>query len=103
MHCGVNAAGVGRLAGIAEVAGGVPSGEIFFGVQAANGVTGDGGEFFLALGALFESGAEGVFFSSPQFRGGFYGTARLFRIGRITHEKALPGSQDKRLDMQTPP
>ena len=39
MHGGVNAAGVGRLAGIAEVAGRVPSDEVFFGVQAADRVT----------------------------------------------------------------
>jgi len=36
MHRGVNTAGVGRLTGIAEVAVRIPSGEIFFRVQAAN-------------------------------------------------------------------
>ncbi len=62
MHGGVNAAGVGRLTGEAEVAGGVPVFEVGRGVEAANGVAGDGRELGLALGAFVESGLEGGLF-----------------------------------------
>ncbi len=69
MHGGVNAAGVGRLTGEAEVAGGVPAFEIGRGVEAANGVAGDGRELGLALGAFVESGLEGGLF--PLVEAGF--------------------------------
>jgi hypothetical protein len=81
MHGGVNAARVRWLAGIAEGARGVPSGEVFFRIEATNRVAGDGGEFFLALGAFFEGRAKSIFFPGLQLRGDFYGTARFLRIG----------------------
>ncbi len=50
VHGGIDAAGVGEFAGIAESNFGVPTGEIFFGVETIDGQAGEGGEFFLALG-----------------------------------------------------
>ena len=62
MHGGVDSARVGRLARQAKIAIGVPIGQIGFGVQAANGVAGNSGESFLALGAFFQRGFKrGVF------------------------------------------
>jgi hypothetical protein len=48
----VNAAGVGRLAGGGKIAGRIPVAEVGFGVEAANGIAGDSGEFGLAFGGF---------------------------------------------------
>jgi hypothetical protein len=58
----MNAASVRRLAGKAEIAGGVQMLEIGVGVEAANGIARDGGEFLLALRAFLEGRIESVLF-----------------------------------------
>ena len=61
MHGGMNAAGVGRLTREAQFAVGIPAGEISGRIKPADGISGNGGEFRLALGAFFESEAKRVF------------------------------------------
>ena len=69
MHGGMNAAGVGRLTGEAQVAVGVPAGEIGGSVKTPDRISGNCGEFGLALGTFFERGPERVFFPSVFFCG----------------------------------
>jgi hypothetical protein len=85
----MNAASVGRLAGIAEVARRIPVLEIGVGIEPANGIARDGGEFLLALGAFIESGLESVLFPIAQGGRGVPGGGN-FCLGRITHVQALP-------------
>ena len=70
MHSGVNAACVGRLPGKAKVAVRVPAGEISRRVKTLDWKSRNGGEFRLALGALFQCGAKRIFFPCALFRRG---------------------------------
>ena len=54
VHAGVDAAGVGRLAGEAQVALGVEVGQVSRSVEPADGMAADGGELLGALGLAFE-------------------------------------------------
>jgi hypothetical protein len=49
VHGGINAAGVGKLAGIAERVFGIPAGKILIRVETLDGQTGESREFFFAL------------------------------------------------------
>ena len=69
----MNTSRVGRLARKAEVARRVPACEIIFGVEAADRVTRNGGELFLALGAFTERGLQCVLAPGFQFGEGFAG------------------------------
>src|SRR5437879_4428188 len=99
MHGGVNAAGVRWLTWKAEVAIRVPIGQVRFGVQAANRVGGNGGEFALALGAFGQSWSKRVLLPSLFFFRGLALFLRWFRrhgLGiaakRVTHGNQLPGA-----------
>ncbi len=70
VHRRMDAACVRRLAREAEVAVRVPIWQIRFGVQPANRVRGNRGEFGLALRTFFKSGLEGVFLPRLFFGGG---------------------------------
>src|SRR6202035_3978748 len=65
MHGGVNAARVRRLAWEAQVAVRMPTSKISVGVKAPDGISGNSGEFGLALGTFFKRRPKGVFFPSP--------------------------------------
>src|SRR5580700_678222 len=76
MHGGMNAARVGRLAGKAQVAAGIPARKISRCVQTPDRISGNRGELGLPLRTFFERGAESVFFPSAFFYRG------LARCGR---------------------
>src|SRR5580700_7718423 len=76
IHGGMDAARVGRLAGKAQVAVGVPARKIGGRVQTPDRISGNRGEFGLPLRTFFERGAESVFFPSALFY------RRLARGGR---------------------
>ena len=67
VHGSVNATHIRRLAGLAEVAIRIPVRKIGARIQAANRVTGKGGEFRLAFGGLLEGGAKRVLFPGALF------------------------------------
>ena len=69
IHRGVNAARVRRLAGIAEIALGIPIREVGLGVEPPNRIARDGGEFRRALRRFLECGPQRVFFPLALGRG----------------------------------
>src|SRR5258706_303890 len=70
VHRGMNTTSVGRFAGQAELGGRIPGRQIGFGVQPANGMARNGGEFGVAFGTFCQCWGESFFFPGALFRGG---------------------------------